>query len=117
MKALERENRELRQANEILRKASGVFCPGGARPPVQVMKAFIDETPRSYGVEPICKVLQIAPSTYYLHAAREADPATAPPRVQRDDDAGDRRSGAVWDEQHARSTVPTRSGGSCIAKA
>jgi hypothetical protein len=42
MKALERENRELRQANEILRKASGVFCDGGARPPVEVMVGFID---------------------------------------------------------------------------
>jgi transposase-like protein len=36
LKALERENRELRQANEILRKASA-YCPGGARPPVQVI--------------------------------------------------------------------------------
>jgi len=35
LKVLERENRELRQANEILRKASAYFCPGGARPPVQ----------------------------------------------------------------------------------
>ncbi len=34
IKALERENRELRQANEILRKASAYFCHGGARPPV-----------------------------------------------------------------------------------
>jgi transposase-like protein len=30
LKALERENRELRQANEILRKASGIFCRGSA---------------------------------------------------------------------------------------
>ena len=48
------------------------------------MKAFIDEHRADYGVEPICRVLPIAPSTYYLHAARQADPATAPPRVQRD---------------------------------
>ena len=33
LRAMERENRELRQANEILRKASA-FCDGGARPPV-----------------------------------------------------------------------------------
>src|SRR5690606_326827 len=39
----------------------------------------------AYGVEPICKVLPIAPSTYYLHAARRADPAKAPARVQRDE--------------------------------
>ena len=37
MKSLEREVRELRQTNEILRKASAHFCPGGARPPVQAM--------------------------------------------------------------------------------
>ena len=33
LKALEREVKELRTANEILKKASG-FCSGGARPPV-----------------------------------------------------------------------------------
>jgi putative transposase len=49
------------------------------------MRAFIDEHRGVYGVEPICKVLPIAPSTYYLHAARRADPAKAPARVQRDE--------------------------------
>jgi len=38
------------------------------------MKAFIDEHREIYGVEPICRVLPIAPSTYYEHAARKADP-------------------------------------------
>lgn len=51
MKALERENRELRQANEILKKGVGVFCPGGARPPSEVMIAFIDENRDEYGVD------------------------------------------------------------------
>ena len=37
LKALERENRELRRANEILRKSVGGFLRGGARPPTQVM--------------------------------------------------------------------------------
>ena len=61
------------------------------------MKAFIDEHKGTYGVEPICKVLPIAPSTYYTHAARQADPAKAPPRVQRDALLGEaiRR---VWEE-------------------
>jgi transposase InsO family protein len=49
------------------------------------MKTFIDEHRQVYGVEPICKVLPIAPSTYYVHAARQADPATSPARVQRDE--------------------------------
>ena len=48
------------------------------------MTAFIDEHRDVYGVEPICKVLPIAPSTYYEHAARKADPAKAPRRAQRD---------------------------------
>ena len=34
------------------------------------MIAFINEHRDIYGVEPICKVLPIAPSTYRLHAAR-----------------------------------------------
>lgn len=46
----------------------GVFCPGGARPPIQVLKDFIDRNRVAYGVEPICRMLPIAPSTYYEHA-------------------------------------------------
>jgi transposase InsO family protein len=48
------------------------------------MIAFIDDHRGVYGVEPICRVLPIAPSTYHVHAARRADPAKAPARVQRD---------------------------------
>ncbi len=33
------------------------------------MIAFIDDHREAHGVEPICKVLQIAPSTYYDHVA------------------------------------------------
>ncbi|AWN41553.1 IS3 family transposase [Methylobacterium durans] len=84
IKALEQENRELRQANEILRKASAYFCSGGARPPVPVMIAFIDDHRATYGVEPICRVLPIAPSTYHAHAARRADRGRLPARAKRD---------------------------------
>ena len=71
---LERENRELRQANEILRKAT-TYCPGGARPPVKDMIAFIDDHGEDVlWVEPICKVLPIAPSTYHDHVAKRVDP-------------------------------------------
>lgn len=68
MKALERENRELRQANEILRKGEPVeaplvqaqcervFCDGGARPPVEVMVDFVVSHSDAHGVEPICTV-------------------------------------------------------------
>lgn len=48
------------------------------------MIAFIDDHREVYGVEPICRVLPIAPSTYHVHAARRVDPAKAPARVQRD---------------------------------
>src|SRR6056297_1052965 len=48
------------------------------------MIAFIDDHREVYGVEPICKVLPIAPSTYRAHVARRADPAKAPPRARRD---------------------------------
>jgi putative transposase len=48
------------------------------------MTAFIDEHRGDYGVEPICKVLPIAPSTYYTHAARKADPELRPNRAWKD---------------------------------
>ena len=48
------------------------------------MIAFIDDHRGAYGVEPICRVLKIAPSSYHAHAARRRCPDTAPPRVQRD---------------------------------
>src|SRR5215211_8332530 len=50
------------------------------------MKAFIDEHREVYGVEPICRVLPIAPSTYYEHAARKANPDRRPARERRDAD-------------------------------
>ena len=50
------------------------------------MKAFIDEHREVYGVEPICRVLPIAPSTYHEHAARKADPDRRPARERRDAD-------------------------------
>jgi putative transposase len=46
--------------------------------------AFIDAHRGAYGVEPICALLPIAPSTYYEAKAREAAPAPVPARTQRD---------------------------------
>ena len=48
------------------------------------MVSFIDEHRAEYGVESICAQLPIAPSTYYEHKAREADPERLPPRLRRD---------------------------------
>jgi len=49
------------------------------------MIAFIDEHRQQYGVESICKVLPIAPTSYYAHRARRASPEQQPARVRRDD--------------------------------
>ena len=61
------------------------------------MVEFIDAHRGVYGVEPICRVLPIAPSTYYEEKAREADPTRLPIRAQRDEvlRGAIRR---VWDE-------------------
>lgn len=48
------------------------------------MIAFIDDHRASYGVEPICRLLPIAPSTYHAHAAARRDPAQASARARRD---------------------------------
>ena len=61
------------------------------------MKAFIDDNREAYGVEPICKVLPIAPSTYYRQAARQADPAQRSARDQRDAVVMEQIQ-RVWDE-------------------
>jgi transposase InsO family protein len=49
------------------------------------MVAFIEEHREAYGVEPICDVLPIAPSTFYEHHARAKDPSLRPARAKRDD--------------------------------
>ena len=40
-----------------------------------MMVAFIDDHRETYGVEPICSMLPIAPSTYYEQKARQQDPS------------------------------------------
>ena len=48
------------------------------------MIAFIDDHRRAHGVEPICKVLPIAPSTYFDHVAKRVDPEKLSSRARRD---------------------------------
>ncbi|GCE85270.1 transposase [Komagataeibacter diospyri] len=50
------------------------------------MIAFIEACRADYGVEPICRVLPIAPSTFYHQAAMAGDPARASIRARRDRD-------------------------------
>jgi transposase InsO family protein len=48
------------------------------------MIAFIDDHREVHGVEPICKVLPIAPSTYHAHVAKRANPENLSARARRD---------------------------------
>ena len=48
------------------------------------MIAFIDDHRKAYGVEPICKILPIAPSTYHAYIAQRADPMRLSDRARRD---------------------------------
>ena len=61
------------------------------------MVAFIDDHRADYGVEPICRVLPIAPSTYYMYKAREGNPALRSARAVHDEALrGEIRR--VWEE-------------------
>ena len=48
------------------------------------MIAFIDDHREAHGVEPICKVLPIAPSTYHAGVAKRRDPAKLSARARQD---------------------------------
>ncbi len=63
------------------------------------MVAFIDDHRKTYGVEPICRVLPIAPSTYFRHKAAQRDPRKRSARAQHDEvlRAIIRR---IWDANH-----------------
>src|SRR6187402_889321 len=62
------------------------------------MVTFIDDHKSVYGVEPMCRVLPIAPSTYYEHARRRREPERRPARQKRDEELrGEIRR--VYDEQ------------------
>ena len=99
LKELEREVRELKRAKRDPAEGVRVFCPGGARPPREVMVRFIHDHRDQYGVEPICTVLPIAPSTYHRHRAAQVDPTRRSARAQRDD-ALRPEIQRVYDEHH-----------------
>jgi putative transposase len=61
------------------------------------MVTFIDQHRGTYGVEPICAELPIAPSTYFLHKAQQQDAASRSARHRRDD-ALRAAIQRVWDE-------------------
>ena len=61
------------------------------------MVAFIDDHRAEYGVEPICRVLPTAPSTYYAQKAMEAEPDLRSARAKRDE-VLEVEIGRVWEE-------------------
>ena len=79
------------------------------------MVQFIDDHRDAYGVESICTVVPIAPSTYFWHKARHADPTRRSARDQRDDDGAGRFSASGTTT--SRSMARARSGGNCAARA
>jgi transposase InsO family protein len=64
------------------------------------MVVFIDDHREAYGVEPICRVLPIAPSTYYEQKARQMDPIRLPGRLVRDADLREQIE-RVWKENRS----------------
>ena len=59
---------------------------GGARPPTETMIQFIEDHRSDHGVEPICRVLPIAPATFYDHLAKRVDPSRRSDRAKRDEE-------------------------------
>ncbi|WP_250143028.1 IS3 family transposase, partial [Escherichia coli] len=99
LKELERENRELRRSNDILRQASAYFCEGGVRPPLEKMMPLLDKLRELYGVGPVCSELHIAPSTYYHCQQQRHHPDKRSARAQHDDWLK-REIQRVYDENH-----------------
>ena len=61
------------------------------------MVEFIHDHREEYGVESICRQLPIAPSTYYVHRARQINPDLRSKRAKRDDEL-EPHIRRVWDE-------------------
>jgi putative transposase len=91
LRELEQESRELRRANEILKSRIG-FLGAGARSARASAMRFITEHKGRWGVEPICRVLQVAPSSYYAASHRP------PSARQQQDEALQAVIRRVWNE-------------------
>ncbi|MFB0895759.1 IS3 family transposase [Escherichia coli] len=99
LKELERENRELRRSNDILRQASAYFGEGGVRPPLEKIMPLLDKLREQYGGGPLCSELHIAPSTYYHCQQQRHHPDKRSARAQRDDWLK-KEIQRVYDENH-----------------
>nr|WP_246869129.1 IS3 family transposase [Saccharopolyspora sp. ASAGF58] len=91
---LERENRELRRANEIL-KAASAFFRTGTGPSTAEIAGFVDTYSGEFGVAPVCEVIGFAVSTYYATKKRQEQPSD---RRLRDEELIPEIR-AVWEQQ------------------
>ncbi|MDN3028106.1 IS3 family transposase [Streptomyces sp. S.PB5] len=70
LKQLRKENAELKQANEILKAASVFFCPGDRPSPDEAEQVIDHLREKGLGVDPVCRVLELSPSTYFARKKR-----------------------------------------------
>ncbi|TYY14004.1 IS3 family transposase [Escherichia coli] len=99
LKELERENRELRRSNNILRQASAYFAKAEFDRLWKKLMPLLDKLREQYGVGPVCSELHIAPSTYYHCQQQRHHPDKRSARAQRDDWLK-REIQRVYDENH-----------------
>ncbi|EEU0910092.1 IS3 family transposase [Escherichia coli] len=85
LKELERENRELRRSNDILRQASAYFAKAEFDRLWKKLMPLLDKLREQYGVGPVCSELHIAPSTYYHCQQQRHHPDKRSARAQHDD--------------------------------
>ncbi|HAJ2913574.1 TPA: IS3 family transposase, partial [Escherichia coli] len=95
LKELERENRELRRSNDILRQASKAEFDRLWKK----LMPLLDKLREQYGVGPLCSELHIAPSTYYHCQQQRHHPDKRSARAQRDDWLK-KEIQRVYDENH-----------------
>ncbi|MCZ7456213.1 IS3 family transposase [Streptomyces sp. WMMC940] len=70
LKQLRKENAELKRANEILKAASVFFAPGDRPSPDEAEQVIDHLRERGLGVDPVCRVLDLSPSTYFARKKR-----------------------------------------------
>ncbi|RYL53448.1 IS3 family transposase [Escherichia coli] len=99
LKELERENRELRRSNDILRQASAYFAKAEFDRLWKKLMPLLDKLRKQYGVGPVCSEQHIAPSTYYHCQQQRHHPDKRSARCQRDDWLK-REIQRVYDENH-----------------
>ncbi|AWJ43020.1 IS3 family transposase [Escherichia coli] len=99
LKELERENRELRRSNDILRQASAYFAKAEFDRLWKKLMSLLDKLREQYGVGPVCSELHIAPSTYYHCQQQRHHPDKRSARAQHDDWLK-REIQRVYDENH-----------------